>query len=123
MKLSAVANLLLVLALAGCYETPKPACAFGCGQDGACPSGYSCRADGWCKLTDVSDDFVCAPPVPDSAPPSPDGSVDASLADAGDAGDLDAAAFDAAPFDAPPPDASAADAMLLSPLTGSGSGS
>ena len=27
---------------AGCYETPKPACAFACALDGSCPDGYAC---------------------------------------------------------------------------------
>ena len=32
----------LAVAAAGCYETPKPACAFACARDGACPDGYAC---------------------------------------------------------------------------------
>ena len=37
--------LVLVVGLApgaGCYETPKPACAFACARDGSCPTGYAC---------------------------------------------------------------------------------
>ena len=29
-------------ALAGCYETPTPACTFACALDDSCPSGYAC---------------------------------------------------------------------------------
>jgi hypothetical protein len=73
--------------LAGCYETPRPACAFGCSQDGDCPDGYSCRADSWCKRDDVVDELACAPPVPDAgsaasdAAPTDAGPVDAALPD------------------------------------------
>ena len=37
----------LVLALTGCYETPRPNCAFACGPapDFACPDGYACQDD------------------------------------------------------------------------------
>lgn len=76
----------LALALPACYETPAPACAFLCGQGGACPDGYTCRADAWCRRQDVSDQTVCALPLSDAAPP------DASLPDA--------APIDAAPIDA-----------------------
>lgn len=85
------ARLLLLLAplalilLAGCYETPLPECAFSCSQSGDCPSGYSCRADDWCKRDDVDDEFLCAPAQPDATSPDaaatdaapPDGAVDA----------------------------------------------
>ncbi len=31
--------------LGACFETPKPACVFLCGDGDACPEGYSCSAD------------------------------------------------------------------------------
>jgi hypothetical protein len=92
-------------AVAGCYDTPRPPCAFSCGQGGACPDGYSCRADDWCKRDDLSDDLACGPPRPDGAAPAPDASTD----DGGDGGEP----ADAALFDAPPPDAASADASSL----------
>jgi hypothetical protein len=108
-----------LLLTAACYETPRPPCAFSCGDADDCPTGYTCRADSWCKRDDVTDDYVCA--VPDAAPPddgSVDGSPDAAAPDdapaidapgGDDAGELDAGT-DAAPeidagIDASPPDA------------------
>ncbi len=97
------APILFAFALAGCYETPRPACAFACSADGDCPDGYSCRADTWCKLDDVADDFECAPPLPDAASSdaggtTADASPDASAPDAAP----DDAAPDASPLDASP---------------------
>ncbi|HTE53574.1 MAG TPA: hypothetical protein VK698_22115 [Kofleriaceae bacterium] len=109
-------------ALPGCYDTPRPTCAFLCGQDATCPDGYSCRADSWCKRDDVADDLACALSPADGAPidsspgdaaPVPDASpADASLDDSGalDAAPTDASP-DASPADASPPDASLVDAM------------
>lgn len=84
-RFAALAAPLVTLALAACYETPTPACAFACSQDGDCPGGYSCRADDWCKRDDIDDDFVCGPPAPDAAALPPDAAPDA------DAVDVDAA--------------------------------
>jgi hypothetical protein len=104
-----LAPLLLLLALAACYETPQPACAFACGGDGDCPGGYSCRADSWCKRSDLPDDTVCTPPQAGGteSDASPGGSPDASegVDAAADGGAADAALSDAAPADAPPSDA------------------
>ena len=47
--LLATLSLAAVALTSGCYDTPKPTCAFLCGDDGACPDGYSCAGDGWCK--------------------------------------------------------------------------
>lgn len=101
--------LLAGLALPACYDTPTPACAFLCGQGGACPDGYTCRADSWCRREDVPDDTVCAPPS-DASPTA----ADAAPGDAStfDAAPLDAALFDAATSDAATPDAAAPDASL-----------
>ena len=101
------------LALPACYETPTPACAFLCGQGSACPDGYTCRADSWCRRQDVPDDTVCLPPLSDAATPEADATpADAAAFDAStfDAAALDASTFDAAPFDASLPDASLPDA-------------
>lgn len=118
---------LLALPLAGCYETPRPACAFYCSADGACPEGYRCAGDGWCKRMDVAESFACGASPPDAA--VVDGApVDALPADAmpdgaADAAALDAAASDAslpdaAPIDALPIDASASDASFPDPAPG-----
>jgi len=104
---------LLYPALAGCYDTPRPACAFTCAGDGDCPGGYSCRADTWCKLDDVADDYTCGPAFPDAAAPA-----DASLADA----PLPDSSTDAAPADASAGDASAAEDATSSTLSGTTSG-
>ncbi|HYU14947.1 MAG TPA: hypothetical protein VEL05_02700 [Candidatus Acidoferrum sp.] len=102
---------LLVLALTtGCYENPRPPCAFACGPADDCPAGYSCRADTWCKRDDIPDDFTCGPPILDAAPPA----ADASAADA-DIADADVAHRNAAAeADADLPDASPAATMSLS---------
>ncbi len=100
---------LLAVALPGCYDTPRPECAFACSADGDCPGGYSCRADTWCKRDDIPDDFECAPPLPDAASSDAGGTT----ADASP----DGSAPDAAPADAAPPDASSLDA---SPDAGEG---
>ena len=86
------------LAFTACYETPKPACAFYCGQDDACPADYRCAADGWCKRADVAADFACGPAAPGLG-------IDAAAPD--DATPTDAARPDAALPDAAP-DANAA---------------
>jgi len=114
----ALAILLLAspIALAGCYETPQPACAFTCGQGDDCPDGYSCRADTWCKRDDVTDDHVCAPPRPDAAGTTADAAPpDATPADATPP---DAGQPDAGP-DSAPPDASELGAPATTPLPGS----
>lgn len=80
------ATCLAGLLAAGCYKTPKPECAFLCGDDSACPDDYRCAPDGWCKRVDLAPEHVCEP-----------GQPDASTADARA---LDAAAPDAAPPDA-----------------------
>jgi len=74
---------LLALAGGGCFDKPKPACAFLCGTDNACPAGYSCATDGWCKRDDMPN-ATC-----DELP------ADASVADA-------AAEADATPADGGP---------------------
>jgi hypothetical protein len=44
--------LLAAAALAGCFDPPRPGCAFSCARDGRCPSGYSCATDGVCHRDD-----------------------------------------------------------------------
>ncbi len=58
---SAMFMLLIVIgAVAGCYDTPSPPCAFLCTQSGECPEDYRCVAeDGWCKRNDVAENFDC----------------------------------------------------------------
>lgn len=102
---------LAALVATGCYDAPRPSCAFLCTGNTACPEGYTCAADGWCKRDDVAPTFACETVTVDAAvADAPD--VDAAI----DAPDVDAPDVDAAP-DAPtdaPIDAptDAADAML-----------
>ena len=89
---------------AGCYDTPRPSCAFLCGTDQACPGGYTCAADGWCKRDDLPATFTCDTAGPDAATvdgPAPDApDVDAPDVDAAvDGPDVDAGTD--APTDAP----------------------
>jgi hypothetical protein len=108
---------LLAAGLTGCFERPKPECAFLCGEGDSCPNGYACATDGWCKWVGVDPTFDCTGgPVADAAttdapvvdastidaPPAPDAAVDASAPDA---------TVDAMPPDAMPPDADPPDAM------------
>lgn len=96
--------------LHGCFDRPKPACAFWCGDDGSCPDGYRCATDQWCKRNDIFDDFECGPgPAPGDIDASPD-DVDAAPGGLDAAPGGDAAPADAAPADAGPPDAGAPDA-------------
>jgi hypothetical protein len=61
---------------AGCFETPKPACAFLCGSDGACPDGYQCQPDKVCHLVRSGGRIAeCDMPLPVDA--SVDAAVDA----------------------------------------------
>jgi hypothetical protein len=94
----------------GCYDTPRPACAFFCGADGACPDGYRCAGDGWCKRMDVADGFVCAA-LPDAAPSRDAPGPAPSDAAASDASPVDAAPVD--PADAMPTDPEVPDASLI----------
>lgn len=95
----------LGLGLAGCFKTPKPECAFRCGEEGACPSDYSCASDGWCKRADLPDSHTCEAPPDDDAGTS-DAAVDAAVD----------AAFDAAPDGMPDADTTdAATCISLAP--------
>ncbi|HVV83839.1 MAG TPA: hypothetical protein VHE35_12275 [Kofleriaceae bacterium] len=81
--LAAVLALAALLGPAGCYDTPKPACAFACALDGSCPDGYACDTqDQICHLR-LDDGTLEACPAPF----------------------LDAAQIDAGPVDAPAIDA------------------
>ena len=71
-----------LLATGSCYTTPKPECAFLCGEAESCPDGYSCAGDGWCKRDDVPTTFDCV-----------GATVDAFVADT--AVSIDAETFDA----------------------------
>lgn len=107
------ACLVAAAALAGCYKTPTPECAFACevGGDETCPDGYTCRADGFCKRDGVADGFACPDTVDASSPDTPvtdaagiDMATDAAVIDAPTDAATDAAVIDAA-VDAPDIDA------------------
>ena len=57
------AILLATLALAACYDIPRPECGFVCGANNACPDGYTCGL-GVCRL-DTGTPFFC----PEVEPP------------------------------------------------------
>jgi hypothetical protein len=52
---------LFFVGVTGCFERPRPECAFLCGNDpnARCPQDYVCRDDGICKRGDLADDFSC----------------------------------------------------------------
>jgi hypothetical protein len=64
---------LLAMLLAACFERPLPDCAFLCGGEATaqCPDEYTCRPDGICKHSRVTDDFSCPGIAPDAAPLNP----------------------------------------------------
>lgn len=98
---------LLALLLVACYETPKPACLFLCGQGGACPEGYECSADdNRCHLVESGGGLAACPdPLP----------FDAALEiDAAEINE-DAPPVDATPIDAEEPDAATSCADSLAP--------
>jgi len=77
-------SLLAAVAVAGCYDTPKPACIFLCGEGGACPEDYACSADdGRCHLQLSGGELAECPDTvpghPDAAPAAPDAMIDATL--------------------------------------------
>src|SRR4051812_17889642 len=74
-----------------CYDTPRPSCAFLCGEGSACPEDYQCSAeDNRCHLVLAGGALaVCERPLGEDAarPDAPvdggiDGSIDAGPADA-----------------------------------------
>lgn len=92
-----LAACLFALAAGGCYETPKPACQFLCGDGEACPDGYGCGDDSRCHRIEGNGDLAACP---DDLPTIPD----ARAPDA-EPGPGDAEVVDAEPVDAEPPDA------------------
>ena len=113
---------MLLVLCAGCFDPRKPACAFLCGANGACPEGYMCGGDDRCHLVTAGGPAACEDPLPpdgtvfDGALPDtvPDGSVDGSPDARADAR-IDASPPDASPPDASPPDASPPDAPVDAP--------
>jgi hypothetical protein len=105
-------SLIALALLAGCFNAPKPNCAFLCGEGNACPDEYQCStADNRCHLLlDNGDLAVCEDPLP----------VDGSVVDGPviiDGGLPDAPA-DARLPDAKVPDSSVPDAMNVAPVLG-----
>lgn len=123
LALAAIATVGLLAGSAACFDTPRPSCAFLCGDDQSCPGGYTCASDGWCKLEGLDDGFVCdgvAVDAPIADAPS-DAAVDASEIDAAVDADVDAE-IDATEIDAPidaPVDATPPQLTIVtsSPLT------
>lgn len=104
--LSLVALFFLSLSATACFSSPKPECAFACGDEASCPSGYRCVSDGWCKRDDVAESFTCSAVSLLDGATSDALDIDAALIDAAseDAALVDAA-VDATPVDATPIDA------------------
>jgi hypothetical protein len=69
-----MARWLVLVAIAGCYSEPRPACGFVCGQGASCPGGYTCNAaDNRCHVDGTSaqcDSYVDAAPDADTTPPT-----------------------------------------------------
>jgi hypothetical protein len=87
----------------GCYDTPKPPCAFICGPGGACPVDYTCQSDNVCHLVQSGGQVAQCPPgfIFDGAV-SDGPSADGPIADARADGPI----LDGPPGpDAPTPDA------------------
>ncbi|HUH05810.1 MAG TPA: hypothetical protein VML75_27665 [Kofleriaceae bacterium] len=107
---------LFAVGASGCFDRPKPECAFLCGEGDACPDGYACATDGWCKRVGVDPTFDCTGgPVADASVTDgqpADAAVDASVIDAPPTPDASTpdATVDAMPPDADPPDADPPDA-------------
>jgi len=96
----AALSTLATLALGGCFNAPKPNCAFLCGDQNACPDEYQCSsADGRCHLLvngapAMCEDTLADGSIIDSSVPDGrmiDGSVDARPID----GSVDARPIDA----------------------------
>ncbi len=64
---------LFAVAVAACYETPKPACQFLCGDGEACPADYACGDDQRCHRVEANGDLAACT---DELPPVPDASID-----------------------------------------------
>jgi hypothetical protein len=72
----------LLVAATACYSTPRPECAFLCGEGGSCPDGYGCADDGWCKRDDVPATFDCVGATVDAQIADTAVSIDAETPDA-----------------------------------------
>jgi hypothetical protein len=70
----------VTLLFASCYQTPRPACAFLCGEDGACPDGYECGGDNRCHRVESDGSLAeCPDPLPIDASEPVDAAFDAAL--------------------------------------------
>lgn len=84
--------------LGGCFDPPRPKCAFLCSVDNpVCPEGYTCGGDGRCHLIENGVPAQCEDSLPADAGAA-DAPLDAPMAP-------DAEAVDAAPMTDAPPDA------------------
>lgn len=89
--------LLLGVLLSGCYETPKPACIFLCGEGDACPDGYMCGAnDNRCHRVESGGGLASCP---DSFPPDASVPIDGPTPIDGPQ-PIDSSVPDAVPLDA-----------------------
>ncbi len=72
-----VASTVIVLTMTtGCFSPSFSECAVQCGDQGSCPSGTSCLADGVCHAS--ASDSLCSAPFEDSGNATPDALVDAN---------------------------------------------
>jgi hypothetical protein len=129
-----LAGIILVFSFAsvGCFNAPKPNCAFLCGESDSCPEDYMCSpADGRCHLVVEGVPATCEDALPsdagaDAIPADADLTPDADLPDAStlpdarlpDAGPPDANVPDAnVPDASPPPDAFVNHAPVMGAVT------
>ena len=67
-----LAAILATLAASGCYQPRAADCQLACVAGTQCPSGYTCRGDGFCHRP--GDDSACAIDAAADAPTGPDAS-------------------------------------------------
>lgn len=103
---------IVAVAVGACYETPKPACQFLCGDGDLCPTDYACGDDQRCHRVEANGDLATCT---DDLPEIPDASIDAEVIN-------DGMLIDAEPIDATPPDATPMCAAFTVTSDGSATG-
>jgi len=109
LSLAACMGLWAAFAFTGCFSPNYGDMAFACGQEEACPSGYSCKADGRCYRSGGPTGGADAAPID-----GPVDGIDAAVADGspndGPSDPDSGAAKDGSPADGSPADGSPSDA-------------